>query len=1343
MACRENEFLSAFVAGRLLPEAIVALEIHLESCQECFSEVATRLANLSDRDRDSFARRSDPTSRLGQLVGTDSVTLSHSTPSTRSGSEAAVPRAQVAIGPYQVVGLLGSGGMSFVYRARHTDTGALVALKTVKAPSLAFFASLRQEIEFLKQADHPGIVKVFEYDLSTGDPWYAMELLEGQTLAEWNEALWREPGVGGEQRPVAAGQLARVLRLFLSLCEPLTFVHGAGIVHCDLKPLNVFLRRDEQPVLMDFGLVIRARGTIGREALDVSGRVRGTLPYMAPELGRGKTADPRADLYALGCMLYEALTGRPPFVSESPSRLIEMHLATAPTPPSARVTGVPPALDHLVSRLLAKRRDDRLGHAADVGTALVEILADVDPTFRSDGQAPSLRASESSGRTRAPLFRPPLVGRDAQLALLTAQVLDTGRGQGAMILISGESGIGKTFLASEVSQAASLAGMRVVVGECLPRAPTTAPSSEPGAPPLHPFRRLFETIRDRCREGGPDEIDRLLGRDLGVLASCFPTLAQLRPEAVAEPLPGFAARERIVAAVADAIARLAGERRLLLAIDDLQWADDLSLAVLAYLGESYFRDVPLVILGTYRSEEASDTLTQLAERPWLIRARLDRLDRTEVGKMIGGMLSLASPPSELVDFVHQHAEGIPFYAAEYLRALVDTRALVRTRGSWALEASRSAAPAGLSVALPQNLAAIVNHRIERLSATTLAVLETAAVVGRRFDGTDVSLALERPANDIDAALVEAVARQIIEPDSHDQQYRFLHDKLREALYEHVPADERPATHLRVARALLRGEGVDPGIAERYAQIADHLRLGRELGEAVIYLDRAGTHALKRAANGDAERLFREALGLESELATRLPPARRARWERQRADALQGLGRMAESAEALRRGARLLGKPLPEGGGAFAVRMLSQVARQGLHRLWPRRFLGRTTRDGERLQEAGRVYDRMIQAAYYLGKDQDLLFSTVTALNVCEAAPPAQEQATSYGFAAMTAAAFGAHGLAERYFALAFAALARVPDAAAESLLLMHDGAYRMGQGQRDAAIVKLDRASALAEEMAYFRRFDETQATRTGLDVFAGRHLEALDRIPLVERHAGRRGDIQILAWTQLQRMECLLIQSAPIPDDLLGQARALISKLGRPERVWLLGIEAHLAHQDGDRGLALERTREAAKLNAMGPPVHLHCVLSYARLAETSIALMASGPPSQRRELTVLARRACQTLAQSARVHALARPMAALQTGNLFAALARVDKATRTWRSALAEARRMELPIHEARLHQALAQALPAATQGRLRHTVEAQTLLQALRVVPAAGGLGALPAGASPAATAATPPRESRTTV
>jgi serine/threonine protein kinase len=130
--------------------------------------------------------------------------------------------------------------------------------------------------------------------------------------------------------PAAAGKLDEVLLLFGRMCAPLSFVHRAGIVHCDLKPSNVFVRNDDQPVLVDFGLMSRAGGAIGRETLEVGG-LRGTLPYLAPELIRGQIPDARADIYAFGCMLYESLTGRPPFTATTSHDLLQAHLYNVPT----------------------------------------------------------------------------------------------------------------------------------------------------------------------------------------------------------------------------------------------------------------------------------------------------------------------------------------------------------------------------------------------------------------------------------------------------------------------------------------------------------------------------------------------------------------------------------------------------------------------------------------------------------------------------------------------------------------------------------------------------------------------------------------------------------------------------------------------------------------------------------------------------------------------------------------------------------------------------------------------------------------------------------------------------
>jgi len=145
------------------------------------------------------------------------------------------------------------------------------------------------------------------------------------------------------------------------------------------------MRHELRPVLMDFGLVTRARGTIGREALDVSGRMRGTLPYMAPETLQGQMPDARADVYALGCMLFESLTGRPPFLAESPEQLWGMLQAGEIPPASTRATRVPKSLDALLAKTLARDRVDRIGHAVDVGAWLADILKEggaAKPTSR-------------------------------------------------------------------------------------------------------------------------------------------------------------------------------------------------------------------------------------------------------------------------------------------------------------------------------------------------------------------------------------------------------------------------------------------------------------------------------------------------------------------------------------------------------------------------------------------------------------------------------------------------------------------------------------------------------------------------------------------------------------------------------------------------------------------------------------------------------------------------------------------------------------------------------------------------------------------------------------------------
>ncbi|MEY4578467.1 MAG: hypothetical protein RL701_3170, partial [Pseudomonadota bacterium] len=368
------------------------------------------------------------------------------------------------VGPYLITGVLGRGGMGVVYKARHETAGYEVAVKTVGAASWAAPAAIRQEISILHATHHPGIVRIVDADTTSGEPWYAMELLEGETLEDRLREVHGEQ-VHGEHAPhfgatragmsAGSGRLDELLLLIVKLCEPLSFLHAAGIVHGDIKPANVFLRNGCEPVLVDFGLISLTRGIDGRERLHVAAAVAGSAPYLAPEVIAGRVPDARADVYALGCVLYEAVTGHPPFQATQIESLLEQHLSMPLVAAAVRVAHVPPALDALLEKLLAKDPRQRIGHVQDVAVALTPLLAKPRPLALQ-----SLRASH--------LFRPQMVGRARELALLFELCANVLERRGGFALIAGESGIGKSFLTTELCKHAALQGVRVLTNECLP-----------------------------------------------------------------------------------------------------------------------------------------------------------------------------------------------------------------------------------------------------------------------------------------------------------------------------------------------------------------------------------------------------------------------------------------------------------------------------------------------------------------------------------------------------------------------------------------------------------------------------------------------------------------------------------------------------------------------------------------------------------------------------------------------------------------------------------------------------------------------------------------------------------
>jgi YVTN family beta-propeller protein len=274
------------------------------------------------------------------------------------------PRLGTTVADYHVVALAGRGGMSVVYRARDERLGRDVALKLL-APELTdneqFRKRFLRESRIAASLNHPNIVPVYSAGEFGGMFYLAMRFVEGADL----KALLRR-----ESRL----EPARALALLGQVASALDTAHGHGLVHRDVKPANILLEGAslETAYLADFGLT---KAEASRAGATETGQLVGTLDYVAPEQIRGQALDGRADVYALGCVLYECLTGRPPFADASEVAVLYAHLHDAPPPASGLRPGLPPALDASLARALAKQPEERHRSAGELVIEAGEALA--------------------------------------------------------------------------------------------------------------------------------------------------------------------------------------------------------------------------------------------------------------------------------------------------------------------------------------------------------------------------------------------------------------------------------------------------------------------------------------------------------------------------------------------------------------------------------------------------------------------------------------------------------------------------------------------------------------------------------------------------------------------------------------------------------------------------------------------------------------------------------------------------------------------------------------------------------------------------------------------------------
>jgi len=747
-----------------------------------------------------------------------------------------LPAALPAVLGYEIIQELGRGGMGVVYRARDASLGRDVALKFLPAE---YAGDLERLERFLREArtasalNHPNICTVHALGQHKEQPFIVMEFVEGQTL----QAL-------AARRP-AVQETAALLR---QAARALAAAHGAGVVHRDIKPENIMVRDDGYVKVLDFGLA-RQLPSFMRDGSDdlsstVPGAILGTATCMSPEQTRGEAASSASDIFSLGVVLYQLAAGRHPFEAGSTLEMLQTIAAGQPVSLSRLNAAIPVALENLTEAMLHK--DPRLRPTAVEVEAILAMLV--------SGQG---RRASATAASRA------IVHRKPQLAALRAALDRADAGQGSMVCLVGEPGIGKTTLVEDFVETLTADGQACFLGRgfCSERQADTAA-----------YLPVVDALEDLLRGDGSGSVARLMQLAAPTwyaqLASATAVTSRSRDDGqdieISERASSQQAMLREFCNLLQEVSRLG---RVVLFFDDVHWADAATVDLLAHFGR-HCTGLRVVVLVTYRPTELllgphpfHRVKLELQGRDACTELAVGFLDRED----ICAYLSLAFPehifPADFADLIHRATEGSPLFMVDLLRYLRERGVIAKAMGRWSLAMELP----DLRQHLPESVRSVIQRKLELLDDLDRRLLVAASVRGCDFESAVVARALSLDAADVEERLqrldrVHGLVRLLREDEFPDRtptlRCAFVHVLYQQALYAGLQPSRRAALAIALAGALAEHYGDAHAVA---SQLACLYEVGRDFQRAAQHFWLAAQNAASVFAHREAIVLTRRGL----------------------------------------------------------------------------------------------------------------------------------------------------------------------------------------------------------------------------------------------------------------------------------------------------------------------------------------------------------------------------------------------------------------------------------------------------------------------------------------------------
>ncbi|MDP1772345.1 MAG: diguanylate cyclase [Methylobacter sp.] len=751
---------------------------------------------------------------------------------------------------YKLGGLIYKSASSSIFKGKRESDSAAVIVKvpTSKYLSLDDVEKFKRDYQIGSQLNDANIIEYYGLETTDYGPAIITEDFGAIRLKDY----------------IAADGLAveDFLAIAIQLASGLAAIHAGSVVFKDIKPGNIVISPESKIAkYIDFGIATHLEQET-QEAIGLR-KLKGTLSYMSPEqTGRmNRSLDYRTDFYSLGISFYEMLTGRPPFEADDPIEIIHCHLAKPAIPPATTKPKIPIQVSNIIMKLLEKNAEDRYQSATGLHKDLLHCLNEL----KSKGAISSFDLGRSDASDRFHISQK-LYGRKQELDRLLFAFERAGQGSGEMLLVTGYSGIGKSMLVNELHKPITHLGGYFISGKFEKLVKDKAYSGI-----AHAFEKLFTHLlgeSDQQIALWREKLLSSLGANAQVIIDVVPGVEALIGKQPAVPeLEPVESQNRFNLVFGNFVRTFADEGHpLVLFLDDLQWADSESLNLITILATdqelNYF-----MLIGSYRDNEtqgAHPTMLCIAEieaaKGKLERLVLTPLDIAHTNQLIADALNCALDRSlPLAISIFKKTEGNPFFLKLFLRSLYDEKLLSfapDTGWQWDMEQISQ-------MQATDNVAELMLRKLSRFPETARESLKLAACFGNRFTSEDLSMVSGKSNRQEVINLQPFIsAGMILQGKNH---FRFVHDRIQEAAYTLIPADQIEALHLQIGTLLLAKRSPEEA-DERICEIVDHYCRSKALIKdqgsltALAHLNlRAGQKAKKNAAFSSSLSYFAEAI----------------------------------------------------------------------------------------------------------------------------------------------------------------------------------------------------------------------------------------------------------------------------------------------------------------------------------------------------------------------------------------------------------------------------------------------------------------------------------------------------